>query len=625
MNNQTLTGYADKIRKHRFSHYTMLSLSYVFLGCCMLFSIHNTLLGIDFVDTFYFASEFLYSDNISVFRPLTQLTYQISSMIFGDYIYIYRIINWLILLTSYVSVFSIISFDFFKETKFVFLLSFAIVIGNFSLDGTGLLNGTSYSVLFMTLTLISVYKILIKKGSAFRNWLSITIYITLAILSRFPNIVIIPILLILLTFVLKDNYRTALLASCVLSIILYVLIGSILFGGVKEFIIQLKSSFITSTTSEGSNHGIMTLLNSYFHTLKDIVSNIKYLSVIFVIPFLSFLFQNTYKTYVSVFILIFISSIIAFVYKRIDFSDSYNILCLFFAAEFLLVFILFAIHLIKREMGMVSFDILIVMSSCATVAGSDTGLLFIGQLLFAFLPYIIYSIKKDVFIIKNSEIMIVVFSLVSLSVISFIYCRENIILAFVLFVMLVLVIWISSQNNLNAYFKEETHPYLWNINVYIGVIICAMFCMSIWAIVTLQFQDLPHKELTCAPIQNKLKYLRTSPQNCEYINQVLCEYDNYKEENVYFFGSHSAIFSYLTKTGIIDGIDYSQEDNIQNRMCLNNLISDSHPIIFICPYFPSFPGWGKLSNYRQTHDNLIEKGYRCIDKTTYAIYEPRLN
>lgn len=604
-------------------HNIKASVSIALFVIASLLSFLTVFWGLDFRDTFYFGCKFVYGDSIDVFLPVVQGTYIVLSKVFGGRILAFRIFNWLLYFAAcLLLLFYLEKTGRFKREKIALILSLAV----FTIPWTSInvLNGNA----FTTLGLVGLYvsmALFYEKGD--RKWLvGVVAFLDLCFLARFPNVVVCVVLLVM-TLLLYGTAkeRLSLFLSLFLSLLLYVVVNSVLFGGVRLFIGELKASFMFSSEVSSANHSLNYLFSEYLHTLKDMVSDIKYLSVIVAIPIVGYFCGGKYKKKGIVAAFMFALALVLFVYFRVQvISDvvNYFLLVLFYSLIFILVFIAMVVSLLRKDWRAFGWSVLPVLLSVCAAAGSDSGLILMGGPLGIFCPYILFDTIEKIKSLDEKKMVVLLCSLFGLSVSSFFYVREG--LLFVgLGLVILLLVWIACM-------KEKRLPSRINRIKIDGkkggfcVSACAIFavamsvCLFVYAKMNRTFWDKPLYELNCMHDEERLKGVLTNTESRDYVNQVMSDYRNLPDGNVVFYGVNSMIFSYLTCANLIQGTDFLQDDASHNVKALANVIDDVS-VLFLCPKNPVV-GDFSIDNYPKLDSLLMSKGWRVEKKVDYAIY-----
>lgn len=572
--------------------------------------------GLDLKDTFYHGCNFLYANQVNTFLPLTQCVYILMAKLFGDHIIVYRIVNWVIYFLSYIIAFNAISSKTNKRLTYL-LLSAAIL--HIPMATTNVFNGNSLTVLFITLSFISIYKI----SENNNRWIFVLgISIACAILSRFPNIVLIPLILIGSIFLNRNVYLRILIAI-IFSILIYICSVCIIHGGFTEYIVSLKnvSAKVTSDTA-GANHSISFLFSEYLHTLKDMVSNIKYLAIITIIPLLSFIS----KKIKYIFPVIFLVANAIFVYFRVNVVSDvihYFLIVYLYSGICIIIFLLCMISLLRRKFRIFSCTILVLLLSISAAVGSDTGLCLMGGPLFALTPWLISTLHRDLKSTTKEELFTIIISLIGLAVAAALYVRNGqMIYGIVLFVLIFVAVY--CYRLLVVPFSQIDKVVIYQnyrcVTFSIGLVILFTLSLCAYAKFHKSFHDAPIAELNTQYNIPQLKYIRTNHQTCEYIRKVIEEYNTIKSSSVvYFFGGDSAVFSYLMQIGLIPGVDFTQLDTPRNREAIKHVLN-SNPILILCAANP-VTQYYTLDEYIECDELLHSYGYECEEKEFCKIYK----
>lgn len=599
---------------------------YLAFALSTIWSIYLVFFGLDLSDSFYFGCKFLYSGEVNVFLPFTQFIMNCSNWLFGDYMIAYRLVNWLFYYLTYIFVYLFvqsINTDFRKYG--LWILSGALVL--MTNINTNVFSGESIAAFFLICTFISLYK-------AIHNnhwWLiGFILSVALCILTQFPNVVLIPILLA--TSWLLCNKKTDygyIVLSLLASFVLYLIINAILYGGLGAYWNTLINAFASAASLEGgADHSTSSLLSEYLHTLKDTMSDIKYLSIICIIPLIPFFMHRKYAIYFAT--TAFFLAQLAFVKMRVQIiSDVYNyfLIVYFYAIILISIFSMVVIGVLRHNWKLIGFAIIPLGISLCSPAGSDSGLCLLGSTLFAFIPWTAFSYIQMIKSINRKEMVYLVFSLVALSVCAFVYVREGMMMyGIVLLVCILIALWWVPNIKWEKLKFEGKVNMSGNTCFAISYILLALVavCFTLYAKNQNSFEWVSPKEFTCQHKFEQLKYIWTNPRSCQHVENVMNDYRTLATQGktIVFFGHYSYVFSYLTHQREVPGTEFTQTDIPRNINALENYIRDKDIIVFLSPYNPASQVI-TVDEYPNTKLMLEQHGYSCEDKDNkYAIFYP---
>lgn len=600
--------------------------SYVAFALASLWSLYLVFFGLDLADSFYFCCKFLYGDEVYVFLPLTHFVMNCGNWLFGDYVIAYRLINWLFYYLAYLCLFFFvesINNDFRKYG--LWILSLALVF--MTNINTNVFSGESISAFFLVGSFISMYKAI----HANRWWLiGLSASVALCVLSQFPNIVLIPLLLAtgwLLCTKKSDYWYMAL--SVITGMLLYVLINCMIYGGWSAFWNVLSETFsVTTSQGEGADHSASFLLSEYLHTLKDTISDIKYLAILSIIPLVAFSHKNKYVPYLIA--LVFVVSQLLFIKLRVDvISDVYNyfLIVYFYAIIFIAIYSILVLGLLRHDKELLGFGIVPLCISICAPAGSDSGLCLLGGVLFAFIPWFVSIYKQMISMITKKELVIWILSLAWLGVCAFVYVREGmLVVGIALLICMLVALWFIPYLKWDIQWLHK-EPYK---NGYQGIVwsytLAAIMaiCLILYAKNHQSFEWVSPKEFTCQHKFNQMKYIWTNPRSCQYVEEVMNEYYQIAEtgKSVAFFGHYSYVFSYLTHIGAVPGVEFTQTDIPRNIDALEQHIADKDIVVILSPYDPARQ-MITVDEYPKTIEMLQKHGYMYkVKDNKYAIFYP---
>jgi hypothetical protein len=449
----------------------------------------------------------------------------------------------------------------------------------------------------------------------------------LSILARFPNIVLLPILSILLPLVCDNTKQYfKLLGTIIHSLVFYFLILSLSIGGFESILETLGNKLSHSENYiEGANHSVRFLFQQYLHTIKDIVSNIKFLSLISVIPFISLFFKDKKVKYST--ILVYILFITLFITKRVTIVSGvihYFLMMHFYAWIFVLFFVLITFALVRKKIKEFGLYLVLLLISATGASGSDTGLYYMGAPMIILLPYLLCMLYRYIRDISPSEVYSVIIGLIMLSISAFVYCREGMQIygALSLLIALCTIFCINSYLKLPLdLYKTSTYP-IGKISSVIPLCICIV--LGIYAEYNTPFHDKGINQLNAYNRHKYLSTLKTSEDKSYFINEILDIYNKHKAlNNVVFFGKASPIFSYLTEEGMIEGVDFAQNDTKYHTKLIENRIIKNRPTIFLIPSDPTFYTEDIKKEFPILINIINNYNYGQIIEDTYAIFFPK--
>lgn len=599
---------------------------YIVLALSTIWSVYWVFFGLELSDSFYFVCKFLYNGEVDVFLQFTQFVMQCSNRLFGDYMIGYRLVNWLFYFLAYISIYLFvlsINKEFHKYGLWIFSVALVLMTN----INTNVFSGESISAFFLICTFISLYKATHEN----RLWfIGLIFSVTLCVLSQFPNVVLIPILLATSWLLCnrKSDYGFV-VVSIITSSILYLSINSILYGGFGLYRNILTDAFTSTTSSgEGADHSMVFLLSEYLHTLKDTISDIKFLSVICVIPLISFFTSKKYMPYLAA--IAFVFAQLAFIKMRVAvISDVYNygLIVYFYALIFISVFSIMVIGLLRHNWKLIGYGIIPLCISLCSPAGSDSGLCLLGGTLFAFIPWFVYTYRKMLASITRKELICLILSLVGLSVCAFVYVRDGMMVYGIgLIVCMLVALWyIPYIRWKKMEFNGEIYT-TGNKCVVLSFIMLAFVAVGFtcYAKNRQSFEWISPKEFTCQHRFKQLKHIWTDSRSCQYVKEVMSDYNSLEKEGkpIVFFGRYSYIFNYLAHQGAVPGVEFTQTDIPRNIHALEQFIVDNDIVVILSPYDPARQLF-TTDEYPNTRLMLEQHGYICKDRENkYAIFYP---
>ena len=580
--------------------------------------------GLDLLDTFYFAANYLYSGEVNVFSPLSQGIFILITKIFGNYIIVSRIVNWFFALMTPVVLYLLIrTLNPKHKGEALILMSVAIVL--MTNVNVNVFNSNSFTALSIVGIFVSMY--LTSKGKSMW-YIGIFAFLLFGLLTRFPNISLMPLVFILYALV-ANTYRDYLkMGICLLLVcVCFVLINSFVFHGISNYFERLSFALTTTTdTSVGANHSMLFLLSEYLHSFKDVVSNIKFLSLISILPLIAFIVSKKWTTYLLN--LMFLAAQLLFVILKVHvISDVFNyfLIVYFYALICILSYLTLIIGIYRHNRALIGWSIIPVLLSLCSPAGSDSGLCLWGWSLFALIPFIVINFENTISKSSKNEVLILLASLIALTCVAFVYCREGAqVYAIVLLAAILISVWFlpyaskyAPSLTMLTSTKEKLGFPMSRVIMYVIAV-----SLTIYAKNNMSFEWVSPKQFTCQQTENELKHIKTSCLNCQFVDEVMAEYRACIESNyrVIFYGFNANVFNYLTGQGSIKGTDFSQNDSERNLSALEKTITNG-TVIFLCPCSYMKHNYS-LDDYPNAYKMLEYYGYEEDNKGIYSVFYP---
>lgn len=583
--------------------------------------------GIDLKDTFYMGCLFIENSPMPM-HQITQFLYVTIVNIFGDRIIFVRVFNWFLFYFSILLVYFVGIQKSKRNYASCIILSVCVLL--IPLLETNVFNGNSLTVLNLTCFYICVYK---NDGdSLFLDFVEI-VFLCLAILSRLPNIVVLPFLLISTPLIKYKNFKSMLRQILIICVVLaaVAIVDTILFDGFDNYY-----ELLTIAMASESSHSISVLLNVYINAIKDVVSDIKYLTIVFALFIFCFLVRKKLFRIVS-----FILSLVLLCYliiKKVNIITPiipYHISVFVYAITVLCLFINCAICILKLEYGLFGKQILLFLVSMTCAAGSDTGIYLAMMPAVILFPIVFVNMIGLLSSCKTGHLMVVIVMLFVLSFCSLLYCRSQIVGVICFSVSLGCFIVLSLINNnsilcfgrrfdLNlAFFSSVDKKSIYKCSFVLCTIIVPIAIFHRYNTV---FWDKPINDLKYEIGIEQLHHIRTSKESFAYVENVMKYYDELVDngyERIVFFGSNSFVFSYVTHIGIIQGTDFLQEHNEKNEDAVMKSLIEC-PAIIVCN--SDFYNNNVYQAVPKTpiEKKIIDKGYVCEEKEECRIYYPYL-
>lgn len=536
---------------------------YILLFVVLLYSIIFIFFGLGFADSIFYIN--LCKDITS--SPLLSMTLIIGKgwmLLFGDSLISFRILNWLLITLAIFMPFLLLTpiHEWAKNIKYVTFSYFLMTVLNYNVFGCDVC-----TLFFLSLTAIVLLKFGQTKKLIYLFYCSFAS--SLLILARFPNILILPAIVLLFGVIEYVNYRNhksiktftvnLLKTNCIflsVSISFYILINILIFGGYHEF----KSELLFAISNSDESHKITSMLYGY---LTNFVQIFQYLCVCFFFLYVirKSLHLNLIVQRVIIVSLIFI--FILFLNFEIGFHIcNWNLSSFFSAIVFTLLIIDGATNYQNKNLKNLVFELTLIILSIIQIVGSNTGLLRLSPFLIVFLPIIITS--------NNPEIL------------------------------------------RNIYLKY-----------FIGILILFVFYTKL----NIVYEDSKITDLKYEIDNNKLTHIKTSKVNAEFIEAILKEYKGYKKANepVLFFGTISHLFYYLTDLKpLYQNSFWMLPDDLTEIRKAEKIIEKKKPVVFFMPEYPinAIQYFKEKKTTSLFETMLIRHNYISIIKNGFIIYNP---
>ncbi len=537
-------------------------LKYIILFFSLCFSIFFIFYGIDFTDSVFYINSLKEYPPPS-FYPLTAIIAKCWIFLFGDKLLYFRILNWLLNILSIVLPFIIIIPSNQKD-KFLYIISLSIILMtvlNYNIFGPDIC-----TVFFLSITLS--YTIKFYQNNKIIYLILLSFFSSLLMLSRFPNILIVPIFVFIFVILEFNNHKfksfknssfnnfKTLIIFLIVSLSIYLIINIVIYSGFNNYISKLISDY--NYLKNDNSHSIFKIIINY---ITAFIKVFQYIGVCFIFLFIIDNKLNFNKYFQFIIILIFIlifllflnfeTGIVPYNWKLSHFNS---------AVIYTLLLSSLIVYYKNREYNKYGLIMIVVVVSILPIIGSNTGLLKLSNFLIAFLPIIYFLNVK----IINKSIYLKLFLFIFLS--------------FVFYTKMMYV-----------------------------------------------FEDSPLKFLKYKVENNKLEFLKTSKINKEYIEDVTVQYNTFNQENksVLFFGKCSHIFYYLfDKKYLYRNSFWMLPDDIEEINKVEKIIQSKQSVVFFMPHYPmNAPNYFKnRTSLSLFEEMLIKNGYSVCKRNGYYIY-----
>ena len=483
--------------------------------------------GLDFTDSFFIVNSFGHNNDGPLW-PLTSLIGEITQSILGDKLIYFRII-------TRVSYFLAVAIPYVflvrRPTAASNMFIAAATLVTLNVTASGIYGYSSMTLLFLSLSTTLIIRYFYSQQV--QTLVLFGIVSAMAILVRFPNIVIVPISMCLIVAnIYIDRYGQHKSHASFrayffhLSIFLfsltfvYLLILVLRYGSLTEYYDTFRSYL--SVLQHDKSHGVMAIIN---RNLLETVRLFEYIGLIALLVYTGTVKERLPKPLYIIYrvLLLFVFSLFLY-FDILHDTYTFNFSRLMTAAVFLLMWRA-TVNEVEKGGWMTILALLALLAFSFTPAiGSNTGLLKIAPLLIAFMPYIAEQCNMD-----------------------------------------------TQQQSRIGYI------------ILLGIFAIPLKTISI-------YEDSPVFRLTQSPKSQLLTHIRTTPIRANFVDDVISVYNGEKRQNqeVMFFGKMAHVFTYLTKQEPLyrasfwmlpdDDIEVERAEHVLKRL---------RPVVFFLPEYPS--------------------------------------
>ncbi|MCQ2295073.1 MAG: hypothetical protein MJZ67_05415 [Bacteroidales bacterium] len=593
----------------------------VSLMVAICISAANYFYGFDYADAFYHGCNFLYSGKTDIFLPLTQACYKLTYNLFGDYTIGYRLVNWFIYLLGFLLSFVLLCGKDAKDKPLMVLLLSASVVF-MPLTNTTSFCGNSLTSLFALLIFVAIIKL--SEGKQYWYFL-LAIFLILAPLSRFPNIVFYPAVLAMGMLMLPRRDYLKLIASLSVSILLYLVVNMILFGGINGFFSAIVDRWNNENSSTAANHSISSLIVVYIAWLKDIMSYVKVIGFITIIPLAFSLFKSKWLRYAGV--AAYAICQLGFVVMRLRgaVDESHFVLVFLYANIFVVTFALSLRSLIKHNWKEFFLYVASFLFTICATAGSDWAFQLWGGAIFGLIPWLAMNTIKAVRDDSSTERLLVICGVVLFFVSAFFYVRNGMTpIGLMLMSVTLIAACFADRVKLGSKLLSCQQTHTPAMVGYVAALLVVGVGVAIHKQSKLTFASFPMKDMNSSFNVPMNKWMRTSSDSQAFVDEVLRNYDNDIQNNkVIFFGFASNFFGYYTHVGMIEGVDFTCESSERNMSLVEQALVD-RPIMYLIPEAPDTSLWSTLEDYTVLDSIMDAHHYKKVvdDRFKYARYYP---
>lgn len=347
--------------------------------------------GLDVQDSFFHATKMVYDDAY----VLTFLSYKVGylwSLIFGTHILSFRLFNVLLHVAMLLSPLCLVKQ---VQQKYYFYLLLILVNVFFTLMNWNILGYDSFSFLSVIITTILSFKFI--KNSGYKNLIFVAISIALSVAFRFPNIVLLPVFVVIIgyqSFYKKVSFFKYFLILIASVTFFYGLLIVLFFDSFSVF----KSEFLNALAGTGEQHGVSKLIHTYTSHFFKILKFTGFLILFYGL----FIFLRSKK--ISQYFYVLPVLLGAYLYYKFIYGSGYNArVSMFMGAIMVSVIMLHVFYAYKKHKKLDVNTILVfslVLFLFVPAMGSKSGLKYSG-IFIVFLPFLYHftSIKIKPFFI----------------------------------------------------------------------------------------------------------------------------------------------------------------------------------------------------------------------------------
>lgn len=537
---------------------------YLFFGLSLFYSFVLVFYGIDFTDTFYHLNSFK-DFELSSLTGLTSLIGIFWMKLFGNNLLSFRILN--LLLINFAV---IIPFLFFvpkaeKTKSYIFLGSSIVLLASLNAN---IFNYDTVTLFFLSFASIWIIKYYQTGKKSYL--LTYGFFSALLILARFPNIVILPLSIILLLIIEYQKYKKVkkdflikfgkvIFLYFFICTIVLVLASFLMYGNINGLFPRVSNSI----SSIGKHHSLKTMIWRYSSHFVQIFQYIAVIALLVYFGVKERNFPKKYKYFIHFLIYILISLFLMLGIKIIDYNLN---LSLFYSALCYALIINYLCFYFKRhENDFITFPLILFGFSIIPSMGSNTGLLKTSLFLLCYFPFLFLFIKRNRLLYHK-----IIYKMIFLLVVFSVYTR------------ITNIYEDSSLNNLNCELKYKL-----------------------------------------------IRYIHTTKERCYFIEEVLSDILIEKNKNhpILLYGRVSHIFYYLTNiTPLYQHSFWMPFDESSEISRVEEVIKKIKPVIFLLSNYPENNDQNYIINQiskNQFNNVLLTYDYKISERNGYKVYYPK--
>lgn len=596
--------------------------SLVLFVVASVYSFVQEFYGIEFPDTFYYASQYITDCYVDVTHLLSQWLFVGITNIFGHHIIALRLFNWLFYYGACLIALGMALYVY-RSYRYLIFLAAAVSATIIPAVETTAWNGNAMSTFFIVALCSSIYLTINRNPW----WLvSAVIVSVLGILARFPNIVLVPIVLAIMPLIGKPPVPYfSFVGAMVCVVLIYIGVNIVVFGSLDNFVSAWHLEMTRSTDTSAADHSLTTLMEGYLHTLKDIVSYLKIMLIFSIFPIVSLWLSNKWGKVFLIFV--GIAGCVLMCMHKANLYSVYHCTIILMVLNIIPLLVAFLLGLIRHDREGIGWPLLFLGLFASASAGADSGLCYMSAPLLAYTPWIWKSLYESIKFINKKECVVLEVSMLYIAGCAAVYVRNGLQWVGVgLLVAFIALMWFTLPYLYQKVVKLSEakmliHTDKWMFKGVAGLVAIGMIVIPIHAKLHLNIDEQPLNKLTCTFTEPQLCGLRSNAATVNWVGDVMRDYRVVENKPVVFYGYMAGVFNYMTGKGWNINMDFSQKENARNMAAFTEAIAN-YPVVFICPMNPGIRPLYDMDSYPAIQALLTERGYRVDKKSYHIVYYP---